>query len=184
MNDNSPRQRILDAAFSLVLEGGMETMQLRDVAMRAQVSTRTLHQYFPSKNLLLLSALIGQAEATDFFPDIDGCGDRDPVARLMATFGPATEALLAIPHVASGLMAALVAPDELALPLLRAYRDQLHRRAAEALAIEEPSPRDQRIARTLAHVWFAAMAGWVTGAEEPESVLVAVEDAARLMLGD
>ncbi|MGN6162126.1 MAG: TetR/AcrR family transcriptional regulator, partial [Marmoricola sp.] len=163
-DDLSPRQRILDAAFSLVLEGGMESMQLRDVALRAQVSTRTLHQQFPSKSYLLLSALIGQAETADFFPDADGA---DPLDRLLATFAPLTELLIAMPHVAAGLISALVSPDELAVPLLRSYRDGLHGRAAQALAVGDPTPRDERIARAVVQVWFAALAGWVTGAEEP-----------------
>lgn len=159
-------------------------MQLREVATRAQVSTRTLHLHFPSKNLLLLSTLIGQAEATDFFPESSDSHSHDALTRVMAIFTPPTEILIAMPQVAAGLMAALVSPDEQALPLLRSYRDQLHARAARALAQGEPTRRDEMIARALAQVWFAAMAGWVTGAEESGSVLESVEHAARLMLAD
>lgn len=182
MDDSTPRQRILHAAFSLALEGGMETMNMRDVAARANVSTRTLHQHFPSKNFLLLSAFVDQAVATDFFPTSTESGS--PFERVVEAYRAPTEALLALPQVATGLMAALVAPDERVVPLLVAYRDGVHERGVQALAVGEPTARDQRIARTLAQVWFAAMAGWVTGAEEPTSVLESVADAARLMLGE
>ncbi|MGN6724037.1 MAG: TetR/AcrR family transcriptional regulator [Marmoricola sp.] len=180
-DDPAPRQRILDAAFSLALKGGMETMNMRDVAMRAKVSTRTLHQHFPSKNFLLLSAFVERAVSTDFFPEVAGSGD--PLERVLDAFRRSTEVLLALPQVASGIMAALVAPDERALPLLVTYRDSLQERAVRALAVGEATVREQAMARALAQVWFAAMAGWVTGAEKPESVLESVEDAARLMLG-
>lgn len=157
-------------------------MNMRDVATRAQVSTRTLHQYFPSKNFLLLSAFVEQAVSTDFFPEPAPSGS--PLDRVLAAFRAPTEALLALPQVAAGLMAALVCPDELAVPLLVAYRDGVYLRGVQALAVGEPTARDERIARALAQVWFAAMAGWVTGAEEPDSVMESIEDAARLMLGD
>lgn len=160
----------------------METMNMRDVAVRAKVSTRTLHRYFPSKNLLLLSAFIDQAVTTDFFPEPAEAGN--PLERVVGAFRHSTEALIALPHVAAGLMAALVAADERALPLLEAYRDSLQDRAVRAVANGDVTARERAIARALAQVWFAAMAGWVTGAEKPESVLESVEDAARLMLGE
>lgn len=155
---------------------------MRDVAGRAQVSTRTLHQYFPSKNFLLLSAFVERAVTTDFFPEATPADSA--LERVVAAFRQSTELLQALPQVATGLMAALVAPDERALPLLVAYRDGVHARAMRALATGEPTARDRAIARALAQVWFAAMAGWVTGAEEPGSVIESVEDAARLMLGE
>lgn len=159
----------------------MESMNMRDVARRAKVSTRTLHLHFPSKNFLLLAALVERAVTTDFFPRTVGAGD--PLERVVAAFGQPTKLLQEVPQIASGLMAALVAPDERALPLLVAYRDGVHARAMQALAVGEPTPRDHAIARALAQIWFAAMAGWVTGAETPDSVLESVESAARLMLG-
>lgn len=160
----------------------METMNMRDVATRANVSTRTLHLQFPSKNLLLLSAFVERAVSTDFFPEVVGSGD--PLERVVGAFRESTEVLLALPQVAAGIMAALVAPDERALPLLVSYRDSLQERAVRALAAGPATAREQAMARALAQVWFAAMAGWVTGAEEAGSVLESVEDAARLMLGE
>ena len=157
-------------------------MNMRDVATRARVSTRTLHQYFPSKNFLLLSAFVEQAVTTDFFPEATSSGS--PLERVLAAFQAPTDALLALPQVAAGLMSALVCPDERAVPLLVAYRNGVHARAIRALAVGQPTARDEQIARALAQVWFAAMAGWVTGAEEPDSVMASVADAARLMVGD
>lgn len=182
MNPLPPRQRILDAAFSLALEGGVEAMLMRDVAARAAVSTRTLHLHFPTKSFLLLAACVEQAEATDFFPETTRAWSGDPLERVLGVFGPPTEMLIALPDLAAGLVSALVAPDERAVPLLRSYRDSIHGRALRALAMDSPTPRDRLIARTLSQVWFAGLAGWVTGAEEPGSVMESVEGAARLML--
>lgn len=184
MDDDTPRQRILDAAFSLALEGGMDAMQIRDVAARAGVSTRTLHLHFPTKNFLLLSAVVGRAEdAGAFLPSQSGAlTSENAVERAVAVFRPATEGLLAFPHLAAGVISALVSHDELAVPLLRTFRDGVYQRTVEALAPGHATPRDQRVARALSQVWFAALAGWATGAEEPSSVLASVESAARLML--
>lgn len=183
-DDNRPRQRILDAAFSLALEGGMATMQMRDVAARAQVSTRTLHLHFPTKNFLLLSAIVARAEDAEVFWLSDAATSPDPVERVVAVFRPTTETLIALPDLAAGLISALASRDELAVPLLRSFRDGVYERTLEALAVGRATPRDQRIARALTQIWFAALSGWVTGAEEPASVLESVEHAARLMLSD
>ena len=186
-DDSTPRQRILDAAFSLALEGGMAGMQMRDVAARAQVSTRTLHLHFPTKNFLLLSAIVGRAEEAEAFQpgdDSDAPVRLDPVDRVVAVFRPTTQTLLLLPELAAALISALASRDELAAPLLRSFRDSVHERVVEALAVGQETPRDHRIARALTQIWFAALSGWATGAEEPGSVLESVEHAARLMLTD
>lgn len=164
----------------------MDAMQMRDVAARAGVSTRTLHLHFPSKNFLLLSAVVGRAEdAEAFLPQQAGLTtSRDPVERVLAVYAPTTAALLGVPHLAVGVISALVSPDELAVPLLRSFRDGVYERTVEALAAGNPTSRDHRVARALSQVWFAALSGWATGAEEPGSVLESVEHAARLMLED
>ena len=51
------RRRILDAATALAAKGGFEQVQMRAVAVRADVALGTLYRYFPSKIHLLVSVL-------------------------------------------------------------------------------------------------------------------------------
>jgi AcrR family transcriptional regulator len=51
------RERILDAAVELAVDGGYDAVQMREVADRAEVALGTLYRYFPSKVHLLVSAM-------------------------------------------------------------------------------------------------------------------------------
>src|SRR5579884_3629276 len=47
------RQRVVDSAMTLALEGGYDAVQMRDVAARAHVAMGTVYRYFSSKDHLL-----------------------------------------------------------------------------------------------------------------------------------
>src|ERR1700674_269236 len=59
------RQRVVDAAMSLGLDGGYEAVQMRDVAARADVAMGTVYRYFTSKDHLLAAALVYWVEQLD-----------------------------------------------------------------------------------------------------------------------
>src|SRR6202789_1764685 len=59
------RQRVVDAAMALGLEGGYEAVQMRDVAARADVAMGTVYRYFTSKDHLLAAALVHWVEQLD-----------------------------------------------------------------------------------------------------------------------
>jgi AcrR family transcriptional regulator len=65
------RKAILSAAVDLLLEQGMRTMSMDDLADRAGVSKATIYRWWPSKELLSLEALATEWAAPA--PD----GDRD-----------------------------------------------------------------------------------------------------------
>ncbi len=50
------RDAILEAALACIQEYGAENVQITQIAARAGVSTRTLHRYFPEKDLLFCYA--------------------------------------------------------------------------------------------------------------------------------
>lgn len=156
---------------------------MRDVALRANVSTRTLYQYFPSKSLLLLSAFVEKSQSGELFAEAS-MASPDPAVRVAESFRPVTEVLLGLPQLTAGLMASLISSDTRTIPLMRAYRDGLEHRALLAMQVDEPTARDRTIAQILSHVWFAALSAWATGVDQPESVMRSVEEAAQLLLGD
>src|SRR6202453_4584817 len=59
------RQRVVDAARALGLEGGYESVQMRDVAARADVAMGTVYRYFTSKDHLLAATLVHWVELLD-----------------------------------------------------------------------------------------------------------------------
>ena len=52
------RQRVIDAAMALGLDGGYDAVQMRDVAARADVAMGTVYRYFTSKDHLLAATLV------------------------------------------------------------------------------------------------------------------------------
>src|SRR6202522_4190156 len=52
------RQRVIDAAMALGLDGGYDAVQMRDVAAQADVAMGTVYRYFTSKDHLLAAALV------------------------------------------------------------------------------------------------------------------------------
>lgn len=48
-------ERVLQAATAILALGGEETLQMKDLSQRAEVSLATLYRYFPSKDHVLLA---------------------------------------------------------------------------------------------------------------------------------
>jgi AcrR family transcriptional regulator len=48
-------ERVLQAATAMLALGGEETLQMKELAQRAEVSLATLYRYFPSKDHVLLA---------------------------------------------------------------------------------------------------------------------------------
>src|ERR1700743_2597294 len=59
------RQRVIDAAMPLGLEGGYEAVQMRDVAAKADVAMGTVYRYFTSKDHLLPATHVHWRELLD-----------------------------------------------------------------------------------------------------------------------
>lgn len=91
MTDSTPRQRrrrrtrraILDAALTLIVEGGVENLSLREVARRADYSPAGLYRYFDGKDDIVATL------AADGYRRLDRALRRvldtpDPIERLVA----------------------------------------------------------------------------------------------------
>jgi AcrR family transcriptional regulator len=57
-------EAILEAARSLVVEHGYEAMTMDDLAARAGISKPTLYQHFPSKEAVVIRAIVAMMEGT------------------------------------------------------------------------------------------------------------------------
>ena len=55
--------RVIAAATEILSEGGQEAVQMKDLALRAEVSLATLYRYFPSKDYVMLAVTLSRYQA-------------------------------------------------------------------------------------------------------------------------
>ncbi len=74
------RARILEAAYEVCRDHGVEAARMEEVAARAQVSKGTLYRYFESRGHLLLATILDSYEQS--LPMLPTAGAGDPRERL------------------------------------------------------------------------------------------------------
>src|ERR1700733_7785113 len=99
------RQRVVDAAMTLALDGGYEAVQMRDVAARADVAMGTVYRYFTSKDHLLAAALVHWVEQLDSrLSQLPAQGDTAAV-RVVDVLDRALRAMARQPQLVSAVFA-------------------------------------------------------------------------------
>jgi TetR/AcrR family transcriptional regulator, regulator of cefoperazone and chloramphenicol sensitivity len=90
LSGDARRQQIVDAAFAMISETGLERLRTRDVASRVGINPATLHHYFATKELLVegvaahLEGLFRKLRASD-----ENAPPSSPQAALRAEFADA-----------------------------------------------------------------------------------------------
>lgn len=157
------RDRVIAAALELGAEGGYDLVQMRDVAARADVALGTIYRYFVGKDHLLAAALVAwaldlEARVTQRPPRGDTIADR-----MVDLLSRATRAMEREPTLSAALITALSSPD----PEVVECQREVTRIMAGIQATAFPPDFDPHlqagIIRTLGHVWFSALLGWVNG---------------------
>src|SRR5580704_3161556 len=101
------RQRVVDAAMALGLDGGYEAVQMRDVAERADVALGTVYRYFTSKDHLLAAALVYWIDQlADVLRDAPVRG-ATPAERVGNLLERAMRAMTRQPQLVAALLAAM-----------------------------------------------------------------------------
>jgi AcrR family transcriptional regulator len=182
------RRRMLEAADELAMAGGWDAVQMREVATRADVALGTLYRYFPSKEHLLVSVMLGEVEhLADRLAIRPPEGD-DPVDRVIDVLRRANRALQKQPQVTVAMIRALVAGNQEVAPVVAANRDVMRRIISDALGHDRDAPgaadgRDVLAIDLLSDVWLAALVSWISGVESGGTVIRKLEDATRVLLG-
>ncbi|WP_438007598.1 TetR/AcrR family transcriptional regulator [Sorangium sp. So ce321] len=120
------RRDLLEAAYTLIAEKGLEGLRTRDIAARAGVNISTLHYYFGTKDALLAAIVahvtgkFGEAQRRPAGPS--PAGQADALAPVRAHLESAWRSFQDNPHLATVL-------QELSL---RAQRDPAARAAFRA----------------------------------------------------
>ena len=187
-------RRIVDAAVELAEQGGFEAVRLRDVAERSDVALGTLYKYFRSKEDILLFAFdegVTRLEQSLAARPAVGSG---PLERVTAFFRRATRGLLRNPDLGSALVRAMSGSERETAVQIAASNRRIARMIVASLRDEpallhapleefQPGPDEAELADALTGVWFAALIGWVIGAEpDPAAISRKMRSAARLML--
>lgn len=182
-NQLDRRRRVIDAAVALAGEGGYDMVQMRDVATRARVALGTIYRYFESKDQLLAAALVEWAHGLE-----TRLGQRPPVGenaeeRVADVLRRASRSIERNQQLSSALVTAMASPDEGIQRYQAEVNDVLIRVLCAAAGDFEPERRDGAV-RILAHVWFAALIGWVHGWRGVTSIGDELDFASRFLLGD
>jgi len=164
------RQRVVDAAMELGLEGGYEAVQMRDVAAQAHVAMGTVYRYFSSKDHLLAAALVFWVEQLD--ARLAQVPARGTIAseRVLDVLERALRAMGRQPQLVAAVFASLASPDVAAIECqqqMGAVMDGIVIRAIAtvpmlhgSITIESTigSPASTLTPRPNCHPWASAMA--------------------------
>ena len=175
------RQRVIDAAMSLALEGGYDAVQMRDVATRANVAMGTVYRYFSSKDHLLAASAVFWFEQLEARLSTRPALGATPAERVTAVLDRALRSLARQPLLGTAVFAALSSPDPAAVESQLQISSIMERIVAKAIG--EPAPDDvEDRSRMIGHVWYSALSGWVNGWSTVERVYAELEIAADLLL--
>ncbi|TDD22546.1 TetR/AcrR family transcriptional regulator [Actinomadura sp. KC06] len=173
------RERLIDSARELALEGGYPAVTMHDVADRAGVARATVYRYFATKDHLLTE--VAAAWAHRVTDDIDALAVGDtPLERLTALLERIVYVAADEPTLTSAIIQAVTSDDssvdDARTVLFLFLRDRL------STAIGDPVPEREDVELVLGHVLLAALVSLASLRQPVEEVAAMVRTAGRLVL--
>ena len=156
------RQRVIDAAMALALEGGYDAVQMRDVATKADVAMGTVYRYFNSKDHLLAASLVYWVEQLEHRLAQQPTPGSTPAERVLGVLDRALRSMNRQPKLVAAVFTSLSSPDPAAVECQLRITQVMD--SIVTTAIGEPAPPDESDrSKIIGHVWYSAMVGWVNG---------------------
>ncbi len=177
------RQRVIDAAMALGLEGGYEAVQMRDVAARADVAMGTVYRYFTSKDHLLAATLVHWVEMLDTRIGQHPPRGDHPADRVLDVLDRALRAMGRQPKLVAAVFTSLSSPDPAAVGCQQQITLLMEGIISRAMG-ERDVPDMADRARMIGHVWYSALVGWVNGWSTMARVYDELAVSVRLLLPD
>lgn len=176
------RERVISASLRLGATGGYDAVQMRDVATSAGVALGTIYRYFSSKDHLLAAAMV------EWVHDLERrVGQRPPKGdtiadRVVDVLRRATRAMEKEPKLSEAVVTALLSSDRGAAACQEDVSASMVRILSLALGDDFDPAFKAQVTRTLGHVWFSALIGWVNGWSGMEKVADEIDLATHLLL--
>lgn len=173
------RERLIDAARELALEGGYAAVTMHEVADRAGVARATVYRYFATKDHLLTE--VATVWARRAISDIEGPAvGGTPLARLTAVLERIVYVAAQEPTLTSAVIQAVTSGDSSVddprTVLFLFLRDRL------SAAIGDPVPERDDVEIVLSHILLAALISLASLRQPAEEVAAMVRKAGRLVL--
>ena len=176
------RERVLRTSLELGAKGGYDAVQMRDVATEAGVALGTIYRYFSSKDHLLAAAMV------EWVNDLERrVGQKPPKGestadRVRDVLSRATRAMEKEPLLSEAVVTALLSPDRGAAACQEEVAASMVRILSHALGDDFDPDFQSQVTRTLGHIWFSALIGWVNGWSGMDKVANEVDLATHLIL--
>lgn len=179
------RERILDAAMELATDGGWDSVQMREVADRAEVALGTLYRYFPSKVHLLVSVLGRTFTQLHDSVQVDR-GVGTPQERVYRVVAVMTRYLARHRRLSGAMVRALMTADADAAREVEAVGDLLVGFIASATHApgEAPDEHDTLVAHVIGKVWLTDVVTLLSGRMTVSQVLEDLEATIALVMSD
>ena len=147
------RQRVIDAAMALGLDGGYDAVQMRDVAARADVAMGTVYRYFTSKDHLLAATLVYWVEQLAVRIEQHPPQGHQPADRVLEVLDRALRAMGRQPRLVAAVFTSLSSPDPAAVGCQQQITLLMEGIIAGAMG-EPVLPDMSERARMIGHVWY------------------------------
>ena len=175
------RRRVIDAAFELGAEGGYDAVQMRDVAITANVALATIYRNFSSKDHLLAAAMTEWT--TRLSTRVAQSPPRGDTAeeQMVDVLHRACRAMERQPKLSAALVRALSSSDAGVRDSGSEVRHSIASMGDRILVDLDPEVRADILA-VLSHVWYSSLIAWANGRSSFDRVVAELERACRVLI--
>lgn len=178
------RERIVLTAAMLAADGGLDALQMRDVARSAEVALSTLYRYFPSKTHLVLGVMRRELERLRLELERTPPPGQDAVSRVRDVLARIASTMHASPPAAEAMLQAYLTAGDTAATERDIASEQL--REVLALAMWGPEvdarPGDQAVVRVLETLLIGYLASWANQRTPTDQLVGDLDVAAQALV--
>lgn len=173
---------MLHAAVELAAAGGYEAVQMRSVAETADVALGTLYNYFSSKDHLLAAALVSWNDLLRTSIEADPPHGTTTAARFDDVLSRALTAMLSAPDVSKAMVTAMMSSSDDVARCKEHLNGSMGAILDAAFGADDGPTYRATVSRTVEHVWYSVLIGWVNNWLDDSEVEQELTDAVHLIL--